>query len=79
MTYKVSVYVVIDDIDKLGETAVAKLKAGGKSDSEAEEMVYDDDLVQPIKALPVMTDYWAGWTGCTIEKVGVEEVDIEEV
>ena len=42
-------------------------------------MVYDDDLVQPIKALPVMTDYWAGWTGCTIEKVGVEEVDIEEV
>ena len=50
MTYKVSVVVDIDDEDKLGEAVVAKLKAGGKSDSEAKEMVYDGDLVQPLKS-----------------------------
>jgi|TARA_Y100000816_G_scaffold265515_1_gene225429 hypothetical protein len=74
MTYKVSVIVDIDDEDKLGEAAVAKLKAGGKSDSEAKEMVYDSDLVQPLKALPVMTDYWTGWAGCTINKTEIEDI-----
>ena len=37
-------------------------------------MVYDGDLVQPLKALPVMTDYWAGWAGCTINKTEIEDI-----
>ena len=69
MSFTISVLVDLDDLDKLETAATTKLKAVGKSDSEIKEILYDGDLIQPINALTVMTDYWAGWEGCTINRV----------
>lgn len=69
MSFTISVLVNLDDLDKLEAAATTKLKALGKSDSEIKEILCDDDLVQPVNVLTVMTDYYAGWAGCTINKV----------